>query len=144
VPMEPMSDSERQEFHQATTCHTCGLTFSSSSEKTCHHDHVTGEYLFLACSRCNLALKPRSCKLTRSQIIRVGENDRAYLIFNNFSAYDGHFILHFFRREYTAYTTRLGQTAYADVNVIPLNAERNLQLQSGVYRFVSVPRFVVG
>jgi len=71
VPMEPMSDSERQEFQQATTCHTFGLAFSSSSDKTRHHDHVTGEYLFPACSHCNLALKPRSCKLARSQVIHV-------------------------------------------------------------------------
>ena len=43
VPMEPMSDSERQEFHRASTCHTCGLPFSSISDKTRHHDHVTGK-----------------------------------------------------------------------------------------------------
>ena len=143
--MEPLSDSERQEFRKATTCHTCRLAFSSSSDKMHHHDHVTGEYLFTACSRCNLALKPRSCKLTRSQIIHVGENVRAYLvpiIFHNFLAYDGHFILRFFRREYTAYTTRLGETAYADVNVIPLNAERNLQLRIGNLVFTDSCHFL--
>jgi len=83
--------------------------------------------------------------LTRSRIIRVGKNGRAYLvpiIFHNFTAYDGHFILRFFRREYTAYTTRMGQTAYADVNVIPLNAERNLQLRIGNLVFTDSCQFL--
>jgi len=46
IPVKPLSDSEQQEFQQATTCHTCGLAFSSPADKTRHHDHVTGEYLF--------------------------------------------------------------------------------------------------
>ena len=50
IPMKPLSDSERQEFQQATTCHTCRLAFSLPTDKTRHHDHVTGEYLFPDCS----------------------------------------------------------------------------------------------
>ena len=41
-----------------------------------------------------------------------------------------------------AYTTRFGRTAYADVSVIPLNAERNLQLQIGNLMFTDLCQFL--
>jgi len=73
------------------------------------------------------------------------DNDNNYLVpivFHNMSAYDGHFVLRFFLKEYTKYTTRQGKTAYADVGVIPLNGERNLLLKIGNIVFVDSCQFL--
>ena len=42
------------------------------------------------------------------------------IVFHNLSSYDGHFVLQFFRKEYTEYRTKTRTKAYADVGVIPL------------------------
>jgi len=42
-------------------------SFTSANKKTRRHNHVTGKYLFPTCSNCNLALKPRKCRITSSQ-----------------------------------------------------------------------------
>jgi len=60
VPMTPLTDDEWREFNRATTCRNCNESFSFSNPKTRHHSHVSGHYLFPACSNCNLALKPES------------------------------------------------------------------------------------
>jgi len=57
--------------------------------------------------------------------------------------YDGDFLLQFFRKKYTVYTTKSGKTAYADVGVIPLNGERNLLLSIGNVVFVDSCQFLV-
>jgi len=37
------------------------------------------------------------------------------IVFHNLSSYYGHFVLQFFCKEYTEYTTRTGTKSYADV-----------------------------
>ena len=63
-------------------------------------------------------------------------------MFHNLSLYDGHFVLQFFRKEYTEYTTRTGTKAYADVGVIPLNGQRNMLLKIGNIVFVDLCQFL--
>ena len=53
------------------------------------------------------------------------------LIMHNFVGYDSHFLLQNFRKEYTQYTTRRGNVSYRDVDAIPINSEKNLQIRIG-------------
>ena len=142
VPMSPLTAVEQAEFDRATTCRNCKADFSSQNPKTRHHSHVTGRYLFPACCNCNLALKPRKCKTNSNTVDHNGYDYLVPIVFHNLSAYDGHFVLQFFRKEYTQYTTRTGKTAYADVGVIPLNGERNLLLRIGNLVFVDSFQFL--
>jgi len=63
-------------------------------------------------------------------------------MFHNLSLYDGHFVLQFFRKEYTTYTTWTGTKAYADVGVIPLNGECNMLLKICSIVFVDSCQFL--
>jgi len=119
--------------------------------------------LFPACNSCNLALKPRKCKIvtTQNNSTKVvgcndaidddddgdgdGDDEWTYLVpimFHNLSSYDGHFVLQFFRKEYTEYTTRMGTKVYADVGVILLNSERNMLPKIGNIVFVDSCHFL--
>jgi len=146
VPMSPLTAVEQAEHDRASVCRNCNANFSSQNPKTRHHSHVTGRYLFPACANCNLALKPRKCRSNRRKDADDGDVlSKDYLlpiVFHNLSAYDGNLVLQFFRREYTAYTTRCGKTAYADVEVIPMNSERNLLLRIGSVVFVDSFQFL--
>jgi len=59
VPMRSMTSDEHKLHEAATECVNCGGPFSDRNLKVRHHDHVSGEYLFSACQKCNLQLKPR-------------------------------------------------------------------------------------
>ena len=133
VPMSPLSRNEQAEHDRATVCRNCKVAFSSQNPKTRHHSHVTGRYLFPACCNCNLALKPRRCRSREDYLVPV--------VFHNLN-YDAHFALQFFRKEYTEYKTRSGKTAYADVEVIPLNGERNLLIRIANVVFVDSFQFL--
>jgi len=50
--------------------------------------------------------------------------------------------LQFFCKEYTEYTMRTGTKAYADVDVIPLNGERNMLLKISNIVFVDSCQFL--
>ena len=118
-PMKPMTDVEKAAYGAATTCHICKYEFDATNPKTRHHDHVTGKYLFPACQKCNLALKPRRCV----------DGYVVPLIMHCLGNYDGHFILKNFDNKYSQYTTKHGKTLYRDIKVLPINSERNLQFQ---------------
>ena len=59
VAMRPMTSDEHKLHEAATECVNCGGPFSDRNHKVRHHDHVSGEYVFPACQKCNLQLKPR-------------------------------------------------------------------------------------
>jgi len=63
-------------------------------------------------------------------------------VFHNLSSYDGHFVLQFFRKEYTEYTSRMGTKAYDSMGVIPLNGERKMLLKIGNIIFVDSCQFL--
>ena len=166
VPMAALNASEETEYDRTTICANCKRSFTDDNQKTRHHNHVTGKYLFPACNSCNLVLKPRKCKIvtTQSNSTKVigcdddngndddgvsgGDSDGGewtYLVpivFHNLLSYDGHFVLQFFCKEYTEYTARMGTKAYADVGVIPLNGERNMLLKIGNIVFVDSCQFL--
>jgi len=64
------------------------------------------------------------------------------IVFHNLSAYDGHFVLQFFRTKYTEYTRKTGKSAYDDVIVIPMNGERNELLKIRNVVFVDSYQFL--
>jgi len=146
VPMRPLTATEQAEHDQASICRNCNTNFSPQNPKTHHHSHVTGQYLFPACNNCNLALKPRKCKFSsKSESDGEGDGGGRYmvpLIFHNLSGYDGHFVLQYFRKEYTEYTKKNGEVSYADIGVIPLNGERNLLLTIGNVVFIDSFQFL--
>ena len=146
VPMRTLSDDERREFDLAVSCSNCGEEFSKENAKTLHHNHVSGDYLFPACNSCNLALKPRKVpRYSSGDIGKGNSSDNCYLlpiIFHNLTAYDGHFVLKFFKKEYARYTAKNGKVHYVDVGVIPLNSEKCMSLRIGNLLFVDSFQFM--
>ena len=67
LPLSPMSTQQIQQHKAATPCTNCNGCFTHQHYKIKHHDHVTGEYLFLACNNCNLQLKPQKMQEHRRQ-----------------------------------------------------------------------------
>ena len=112
--------------------------------KTLHHNHVSGDYLFPACNSCNLALKPHKLpRVSTGDIGRGGGNSYLLpIIFHNLTAYDGHFFLKFFKKEYARYTAKNGKVHYADVGIIPLNTEKCMSLRIGNLLFVDSFQFM--
>jgi len=94
--MGALTDDEWHEFDRAVTCRN-GREFSKENRKTLHHNHFSGHYLFPACNSCNLALKP--CKSQVSTDDVGGDSYLLPIIFHNLTAYDGHFILKFFKKD---------------------------------------------
>jgi len=68
--MTALTATQQRDYQDATACAECGGAFSKSNHKVRHHDHVTGQYLFLACNSCNLTLKMpnRKRKVTQGQV----------------------------------------------------------------------------
>jgi len=176
VPMAALTASKEVEYDSTTTCANCKRSFMGNNQKMRHHNHVTGKYLFPACSNCNLALKPHKCRITSIQKAQnfigcggsggvdadddggsgsdaaadddddITDADKwTYLVpivFHHLTSYDGHFVLQFFRKKYTEYTTMTGRKAYADVGIIPLTGEHNMMLQIGNIVFVDSCQFL--
>ena len=138
VPMKPLTLHQQAMYDSATECQNCKSSFTADNRKTRHHCHVTGNFLFSACNECNLALKPRRCRVS-------GKQDGDYLVpivMHNLGGYDGHFLLKNFQKKYTQYQTKDGKVAYADVQVIPLTSEKNLQIRIGNIVFVDSFQFL--
>jgi len=65
--MTPRTDGEQTYYDAATVCGECGVAFTAANHKVRHHDHVSGQYLFLACINCNLTLKMPNRKRKATQ-----------------------------------------------------------------------------
>ncbi len=141
TPLLPMSDDDLARHRAATKCANCNCLFTHKTYKVKHHDHVTGEYLFPACYKCNLQLKPKKCKSAGTE-----KDSNSYflpIIFHNLKNYDSHYVIKHFQKQYTRKRHSKGQQiVYDDVEVIPLNAERYLQFQIGNVRFLDSYQFL--
>lgn len=87
VSLRSMSVDEMAQFHTATECANCRLPFTDNNPKVIHHSHVTGQYLFAACNKCNLQLKPRKCS-ANSYMLPI--------VMHNLRNYDAHFVIKYF------------------------------------------------
>jgi len=117
VPMDPLTDAEKLSHETVTTCNTCNQPFDGTRIRQRHHNHISGKYLFTVCQNCNLALKPRTCP----------DGHEVVCLFHNLKSYDEHFILKYFKREYSEFVSKKnGKTSYQDIKIIPMNAEKNL------------------
>jgi len=57
IPMLPLTLEQVANYAHATHCGNCNKPSAVGISKVHHHCHVTGEYLFATCVRCNLQLK---------------------------------------------------------------------------------------
>ena len=80
VPMRPMTSDKHKLHEAATECVNCGGLFSDRNLKVHHHDHVSGEYLFPACQKCNLQLKLRKAGKNLN-IVRMGRRNTKKISF---------------------------------------------------------------
>jgi len=131
--MCPLDDDQQSSYDAAVTCRNCNTKFAYDNPKTRHHCHVTGIYLFPA-NNCNLASKPRKSNWYGEYLVPI--------ILHNMSAYDGHFLLHGFRRKYAEYRLQNNQARYADTKIIPLNSEKYLQFQTENLLFLDSFQFM--
>ena len=137
IPMSPLSDDDLRRHRTATTCQNCHNPFTHDNHKVRHHCHVTGQYLFPACNRCNLQLKPKKSKVEG----KVTKDYFLPCLFHNLKNYDAHFVVKHFQKKYAMHSK--GQkVTYDDVNVIPLNGERFLQFQIGNIKFLDSFQFL--
>jgi len=128
----PLTDGEHTFYDAATVCGECGVVFTAANHKVRHHDHVSGQYLFPACSNCNLALKMpnRKRKVTQGhkankkeqQATRQHEqqDNKFFLavVFRNLHSYDSHFVIKRFQKNNTPHTPRQRLTATKTLTII--------------------------
>jgi len=139
VPMRPMTSDEHKLQEAATKCVNCGGLFSDRYLKVHHHDHVIGEYLFPACQKCNLQLRPRKAGKKRKYCSDGKENyeENSFLpiLFHNLKNYDAHFVLKHFEKKYVEHHGE-------DVELTPQNSEKYLQFQIRNLRFLDSFQFL--
>ena len=63
--MLPLTPRQIADYDEATHCGNCNEPFSDDKTKVHHNCHVTGNYLFAACVRCNLQLKQNKRQCVR-------------------------------------------------------------------------------
>jgi len=111
-----------------------------------HHNHVSGEYLFPACKKCNLYLKPRKAgkKLTYCSDGKKNYEENFFLpiLIHNLKNYDVHFVLKHFEKKYVEHHDEDGNVSFDDVEVTPRNLEIYLQFQLGNLRFLDSFQFL--
>jgi len=104
--MHQLMDVQRGQHDRATTCGEWGEPFTKSSRKVRHQYHVTGQYLFPTCNKCNLTLKMpnRKCKATQDhgtdKKAKLDPDTKKFFIlilFHNLKLYDAHFIIKHFK-----------------------------------------------
>ncbi|XP_076301635.1 uncharacterized protein LOC143219582 [Lasioglossum baleicum] len=107
VPMNPLTEAEKLNFHTATHCHVCEKPFDTSDATKVHdHCHFTGAYRGPAHNGCNLNYQS-------SYTIPV--------VFHNLSGYDAHFII-----------KELANAFEGQINVLPLTKEKYISFTKNV------------
>ena len=57
TPMKRLTPEQLRECAAVKTCRNCDVKFDNGVHKRCfHHCHVSGEFLYMCCGRCNLLL----------------------------------------------------------------------------------------
>ena len=128
--MIPLTDREKFDYRNASTCSNCQNSFDKSSRvKVRHHCHTTGRFLGAVCAKCNLQLKYRKRKRPDNR------NDEFFIpVFaHNMKNYDSHLIIKGYER---------GVSLKSDISVIPSNTEKFIAFQIGKLRFLDSYQFL--
>jgi len=158
VEMLPFTPEQEAEFEAATICGNFEKPFTDDNNNVRHHCHISGKFLFPCCNNCNLQLKPiaRSKKKRQDKIekrLKAGKKRHLQttaewaadqyeehfflpIIFHNLKNYDVHFVIKHFQKKYTEYTMPDQKKKYGNINIIPLNKEKYLQLEIRELRFL--------
>ena len=123
--MEPLTDDELGRQDAATTCEVCRKPFRKDNHKVRHHDHITGKYVGPTCNNCYLGLRYPNRKRKvkkghgKGKKAKLDEDDRTKytdeewleqeyednyflaIVFHNLKAYDAHFVIKHFKKQYT-------------------------------------------
>jgi len=162
VDMLPLTSAQSDEYDRAVTCANCGVPFTKDNKKVHHHCHISGNYLFPACNRCNLQLKPvksnpgketkkkkkgdrkRKRQSTKEWAKEMYEEEDFFvpIIFHNLRNYDSHLIIKHFQRKFVERRTDDNKLSFDDVIITPLNTEKYLQFQIGNLRFLDSFQFL--
>jgi len=100
----PMSDDDFARHRAATKCVIYNCLFTLETYKVKHDDYVTGEYLFLACYKCNLQLKPKKCKFAGTD--KDSNSYFSLIFFHNLKNYDSHYVIKHFQNSTHERVTR--------------------------------------
>ena len=91
TPMKRLTPEQLRECAAVKTCRNCDVQFDNGMHKRCyHHSHVSGEFLYICCGRCNLLLK---YKQTVRKTKKTLPSFEVPVFFHNLTGFDGHFIL---------------------------------------------------
>ena len=98
VPMEELTPKQIRKHKNAKTCFNCDKEYYYDHEaemftRTAHHQHLDGQYIGPACSRCNLAMK---FKLATRPKKNKPATYEIPIFFHNLRGYDSHLLLEHF------------------------------------------------
>lgn len=127
--MRPLTAKQQELFDNQKECQLCKETFFKTYQtkfggktrdnillKCRDHNHLTGEYRFALCSKCNL---------------RIKETYEIPVIFHNLGGYDAHFLLH-----------HIKSSKSNRINVLTQSSEKVIGFTSGKLRFIDSFRFI--
>ena len=155
MDMLPLTDREKVEYKNSTTCPNCKNPFDQNLRiKVRHHCHTTGKFLGAVCSKCNLQLQYRKGK-QKTQLKehadakqqKLSDNSTVHhhdeekkkndffipVIAHNMRGYDSHFIVKHYEKH---------ATLDSSVSVIPSNTEKFVAFQIGKLRFLDSFQFL--
>jgi hypothetical protein len=119
-----LTEEEQKRYNEATRCENCKVEFNTMREgctcvvKVRNHDHVTNNFIGAWCSLCNIRNNNHYFK--------------TMVMFNNFSGYDGHFIIKYatkFMHEFQPY-------CYNTQKLISKSSQKIKHLQYSKYIFI--------
>ncbi len=99
-PMVKLTDRQRREADRAVNCYLCEAPLGGS--RVMDHDHLTGEFLGVAHSKCNLKRR---------------ETTQLTCFAHNFTGYDSHFLVN-------AVAEEIGKRLDKDPSTIPINGQK--------------------
>ena len=106
-----MNEQQKIDFQMAKKCYMCFERFTDASNKVRDHCHLSGNYRFPLCSRCNLTYAKASSNIV--------------VLFHGLNNYDHHFIV-----------SKLGKYKNMyNINVLPKNSQKFLSFTLGRLTF---------